>query len=193
MKESEFECVQNCAFLIFKLVLYKKVLTGSALFWTLWPLLDSMGIARHQSSSHIHWNLHVHSLFEWVATPACIKRHITLPGILFLLNNRCLTMSTICLPTERVVSPWMELLLVEPCECPSCPSLIASKDPHNYCFKCLRPYHAADSIKKSRPCSKCRALPMVRWQQGWDHFSLSQVELVCTVSVPLALRGRKKI
>lgn len=92
--------------------------------------------------------------------------------------------------TEWVVSPWMELLLLEPCECPSCPSLIASKDPHNYSFKCLRPYHAADSIKKSRPCIKCRAPPMatglgpLSLLTGWVGLYWESI----TIDVSIALR-----
>lgn len=43
---------------------------------------------------------------------------------------------------------WMESPMLEPWQCPSCPSLIVNTDSHSYYFKCLGPNHAIDGVKK---------------------------------------------
>lgn len=88
-----------------------------------------------------------------------------------------------CLPLRKVVLLW------EPQKClfwgeVSCPSLIASMDPHACCFECLGSDHAADGIKMPPPCVVCPVLRLsaeCRVHHCWDYFHLL-TELVCNES-----------
>lgn len=71
----------------------------------------------------------------------------------------------------------MESLLQEPCTCLGCPGLIAGTVPHAYCLECLGHDHAEAWVE-------CRALPLVRRQQRWEHFCFFDVSLHYDKSEP---------
>lgn len=97
-----------------------------------------------------------------------------IPGILFLLSGCLLNMPP----------PWLESTLAEPQKCPSCPSLIASMDPHHCCFKCLRLEVSAENSATN--ASQCPLLPPFVTQNAMEVLLSEEDDIFSSVSVSSA-------
>lgn len=105
-------------------------------------------------------------LYGYCSPPIMI---IYLPTEIFTYVAWCLI--SLQLLASCPLSSLMELLPLEPRECPSCRGLIAGKDSHHYCYESLGMDHTADGVKKPLPCSKCWEQDMVSKEERWVKLS----------------------
>lgn len=152
----------------------------------LWPFQD---VFPKQASSLVLYSLEIDTS-EFFIKPGCPPSKLPtwspfLNIYIYILSKESSSISHSFLPLvdslginllqSRLRIP--PLKMHETWERPSCLCLFASMDPYHDSFKCLRPNHTADGIKKPQPCANCQELPRWAREKCLDLFLPSQPEL----------------